>query len=51
MWHFLMQYPVISKEDFTNYIKKLGISTRPGTIMDQKKVLKQAGVVHNIKSL
>jgi len=28
----------------------LGILTRVGTIVDRKKVLKQAGVVHNIKS-
>jgi len=31
------------------YTKKLGI-TRVGTIVDRKKVLKRAGVVHNIKS-
>jgi len=32
------------------YAKKLEFSTRVGTIVDRKKVLKQAGVVHNIKS-
>jgi len=31
-------------------VPKLGFSTRVGTIVDQKKVLKQAGVVQNIKS-
>jgi len=35
---------------YNKYTKKLGISTRVGTIVDRKKVLKQAGVVRNIKS-
>jgi len=36
---------------YTSTLKKLYISTGVGTIIvDRKKVLKQAGVVHNIKS-
>jgi len=30
--------------------KCICISTRVGTIVDKKKLLKQAGVVHNVKS-
>jgi len=32
-----------------NFTNTLEFSTRVGTIVDQKKVLKQAEVVHNIK--
>jgi len=37
-------------KNVNKYTKKLGFSSRVGTIVDRKKVLKQAGVVHNIKS-
>jgi len=40
-----------SQKKLTNkYTEKLEFSTRVGTKVDQKKVLKQAGVVHSIKS-
>jgi len=41
---------VFPKSFKNKYAKKLGILTRVGTIVDRKKVLKQAGVVHDIKS-
>jgi len=42
---------IVFKKLTNNYTKKLGISTRVGTIVDRKKLVKQAGVVHNIKSI
>jgi len=41
---------MFSKTSTSKYTKKLGIFNLIGTIVDQKIVLKQAGVVHNIKS-
>jgi len=38
------------KTNYTSTLKNLEFSTRVGTIVGQKKVPKQAGVVHNIKS-
>jgi len=45
MYHFELCLLVHYK--WTSTLKK---STRVGTIVDQEKVLKQAGVVHDIKS-
>jgi len=36
--------------NYTSMLKNEEFSTRVGTIVDRKKVLKQAGVVRNIKS-
>jgi len=43
-------WPLLYPVNLYKYTKKLGFSTRVGTIVDWKKLLKQAGVVHNIKS-
>jgi len=42
---------IVFQKKSNKYTKKLGISTRVGTIVDRKKVLKQAGVVQNINSI
>jgi len=37
-------------DQLTTTLKHYEFSTRVGTIVDRNKVLKQAGVVHDIKS-